>query len=205
MRHALGHGWMPLVVMRRRRIRSILQGLRFEIKCLRTIVVLVITDCRRNAVELQADAGSTRPCIRRRCIAFDLTSAAAFACSHHWDTLACACACHGGRITPAWWNHTFQAFVSIVLVYEYIVWIVMSVTFSPPGKAVCGLTALVLAWRQRGRRKGKALHLRRLGQQWPSSRVRGHNVLMNTWPVRSGSARPGAMVASSGVVGYPLK
>lgn len=38
------------------------------------------------------------------------------------------------------------------------------------------LTALVLARRQRGRRKGEALHLRRLGQQWPSSGVRGHAV-----------------------------
>jgi len=42
---------------------------------------------------------------------------------------------------------------------------------------VCKLTALVLARRQRRRRKREALHLRRLGQQWPSSRLRGHTVV----------------------------
>jgi hypothetical protein len=80
----------------------------------------------------------------------------------------------------------------------------MSVTFSPPRGALYGLTALVLTRRQRGRRKGEALHLRRLWQQWPSSGLRGHNVNRYNEPVRSDSARPGAVVASSGVVGYPL-
>jgi hypothetical protein len=76
---------------------------------------------------------------------------------------------------------------------------------SPQRKAVCErLTALILARRQRGRRKGKALHLRRLWQQWPSTCLLGHNVYVYHEPVRSASARPGAVVASSGVVGYPL-
>lgn len=47
----------------------------------------------------------------------------------------------------------------------------------PGRREVCGLTALVLARRQRWRRKSEALHLRRLWQQWPSSRLRGHIVL----------------------------
>ncbi len=38
------------------------------------------------------------------------------------------------------------------------------------------LTALVLARRQRRRGKSEALHLRRLGQQWPSRRLYGHIV-----------------------------
>lgn len=33
------------------------------------------------------------------------------------------------------------------------------------------LTALVLAWRQCGRRESETLHLRRLGQQWPTGRL----------------------------------
>jgi hypothetical protein len=37
-----------------------------------------------------------------------------------------------------------------------------------------GLTALVLARCQCWRRKREALHLRRLGQQWPSSGLGGH-------------------------------
>ena len=67
-----------------------------------------------------------------------------------------------------------------------------------------GLTALVLARRQRWRLKGEALHLRRLWQEWPSSRLLWHTVDVYYEPVRSASARPGAVVASSGVVGYPL-
>jgi hypothetical protein len=64
--------------------------------------------------------------------------------------------------------HTFQAFVSVVLIDEDIV--CSAVSARPSTSGGCGaraqLTALVLTRRQRGRREGEALHLCRLGQHW---------------------------------------
>lgn len=67
---------------------------------------------------------------------------------------------------------TFEAFVSVVLVNEDIVCAAWSVTLLlRQGAMRAQLTALILAGRQRGRREGKALHLCRLRQQWPSGRL----------------------------------
>jgi hypothetical protein len=74
-----------------------------------------------------------------------------------------------------------------------------SVTFSPKRRAACdGLTPLVLARRQRRRRKGEALHLRRLRQQGPSSCLLGHDVYVYYKPIRCASAEPGVVVEQRG-------
>jgi hypothetical protein len=53
------------------------------------------------------------------------------------------------------------------------------------------LTALVLAWCQRWRRKSEALHLRRLGQQRPASGLGGHDKALYGQRLQMGSAVSG--------------
>ena len=127
MRKSMGHRLVTLVILLGRYVR-ILQRLRLKVERLRPVVVLVIADCRRHTVELQTDAGGARPRVRRRRIALDFAPTASFACSHHCSTLALAYL--GSAVSHRTMVHTFQAFVSIMLVYEYIVWRVLSVAFS---------------------------------------------------------------------------
>ena len=89
--HVLGeavrrrHHRRALVIMLRIRGGGILQGLGLEFKGLRVgVVVFVIADGGRHAVELQANAGGAGPCIRRGGVALDLAPAAALAGSHDW-------------------------------------------------------------------------------------------------------------------------
>jgi hypothetical protein len=64
---------------------GIVQGLGLHLVCLRGFVeVFVIADGGRDAVELEADAGSAGPSVCGSCIAFDLAPATAFACAHDW-------------------------------------------------------------------------------------------------------------------------
>lgn len=115
VRHGLRHGWMALIVMLRRWVRGILERFGLQVKGLRTVVVLVIADCRRHTVKLQTNASSTGPCIRCCRVALDFASTTSFACSHYCCALASAC-------QDKMCLHTFQSFVSIVFVYEYIIW-----------------------------------------------------------------------------------
>lgn len=74
---------------------------------------------------------------------------------------------------------TFETLVSVVLVDEDIIWGGSEVRMCSRQRSAAmleQLTALVLARRQRRRGKSEALHLRRLGQQWPSRRLYGHIV-----------------------------
>jgi len=86
MVHAtMGHGRMTRVVLARMLIgRSIVQGLWLKLIRLRLVEVLVVAHGWWYAIELQADARGARPCIRCRCITFDLASAATLACSHDY-------------------------------------------------------------------------------------------------------------------------
>jgi hypothetical protein len=73
-----------------------------------------------NAVQLQSDAGRTRPCIGGCCVALDLPSPTSFAGSHNYLRIRYGYSREIGKIP------TLEPLVAVVLVDEDIVYMIVS-------------------------------------------------------------------------------